>query len=75
MIHIIRCTSDARIVPPALPDKFEDIVHARQDVVHEDDGIEIFVVRVSELVEWVERLVANLCKVFDTMVERSSRPR
>ena len=50
MIHVIRCTRDARIVPPALPDKFKDIVHTGKDVVHEDDGIKVFVVRVSEFV-------------------------
>lgn len=72
MIHVVRSTSYTCIIPPTLPDKLKQVVHAWEDIVHKYDGVKVLVVRVTELVEWVKSLVADLRKVLYTMVEGTS---
>jgi hypothetical protein len=72
MIHIVRSTSYTCIISPTLPDKLKQVVHAWENIVHKYDGVEVLVMRVAKLVEWVKSLVADLCKVLYTMVEGTS---
>lgn len=73
MEHVIRRTSYACVVPPALPDQLQEIVHTGQDVVHEDDRVEVLVLRVPQVVQRHERGVPHLGEVLDTVVERAAR--
>jgi len=69
VVHVVSSASDAGVVDAALVYEFEDVVYAGEDVVHEDDGVEVLAVGVAELVEGDEGGVADLCEVFDTVVE------
>ena len=72
MVHVIRRACDTCIIPPTLPDKLKQIVYAWEDIVHEDDGVKVLVMGVAELVQWVKRLVADLCKILYAVVEGTS---
>lgn len=74
MVHVIGSASDTSVLPSALPDEFKQIVHARQNVVHEDDRIKHLVLVVSQLVEGDHGGISDLCQVFDSVVECSSGP-
>lgn len=73
MEHIIRRTSDARIIPSALPYKLQEVVHAGEDIVHEDDRIKVLVLRVPEVVQRHERSIAHLREILYPVVERTPR--
>jgi len=73
MVHVIRCTCYARIIPSTLPDELKQIVYAWKDVIHEDDGVKVLVVGVTQLVQWIECLVADLCKILYAVVEGTPR--
>lgn len=73
VIHIICGTRNACTIPPALPDQLEDVVNAKQDIVHEDYCIKELIVGVPKFVKRVQRLIPDLSQVFDTVIERSSR--
>jgi len=75
VIHVVSGTRNACIVPPALPDKFKEVVHAREDVIHEDDSVKEFAVRVPKFVKWHECLIPDLREVLDTVVELPPRAR
>lgn len=47
MIHVISGAGDASVIIAALPDKFEEIIDAGENVVHENNGIEILVLCVA----------------------------
>ena len=70
MVHVVGSAGYSRVIYPALPDQLEEIVHTGQDVVHEDDRIEVLVLRVAQLVQRHERGVAHFGEVLDTVVER-----
>jgi hypothetical protein len=72
MIHIIGGASDTSIICPRLPDKFEEVVDARQNVVHEYDGVEIFVFGFTELVERNKNGITDFGEIFDAVVELTS---
>jgi hypothetical protein len=72
--HIVRGTGDTSILSPTLPDQLEQIVDARQDVVHEDDRVEDLLLVLPQLVQRHQRRVSDLCEVLDSMVKRSPRP-
>lgn len=74
MVHVICRASDSRIVPPALPDQLQKVIHAGQDVVHEDDAVEIFSLRVPEFMQGHECCIPHLGEVLDSMIERASCP-
>ena len=50
VVHVVRGAGDARVVEPALVDELEQVVHAGEDVVHEDDAVKVLVLRVAQLV-------------------------
>ena len=70
MIHIIRRTRNPRIIPPTLPNKLQEVVHARQDIVHEYNRVEILVLRVPQLMQRHERRVPHLRQILNPMIER-----
>ena len=72
MKHVIRRTSDPSVLPPALPDQLEHVVHAGQDVVHENHRIKDLALGIPQFMKGHHGRVSNLGQVFDTMVERSS---
>lgn len=72
MEHVICGARNSGIVQTALVDEFEDVVHAGEDVVHEDYGIEILVLGTSQLVEGNKCSIANFSEVLDTVVERTT---
>lgn len=72
MVHIVSSASDTGVVFPRLPDEFEEVVDARENVVHEYDGVEVFVFRFAELVKRNESRVADFGEIFDTVVELAS---
>ena len=69
VVHVVGGASDAGVVDATLVYEFEEVVYAGEDIVHEDDGVEVFAVRVTELVEGDEGGVADLCEVFYAVVE------
>lgn len=75
MVHVVSGTRNTSIVLPALPDKLEEVIHARKDVIHEDDSVKEFAVRVPKFVKWHECLVPDLSEVLDTVVKLSPRAR
>ena len=75
MEHVVCRTGDSSIVLPTLPDQFKQIIHARQDIVHEHDRIEHFILRVSQFMQRDERGVSHFGQILDTMIESASRPR
>ena len=70
--HVIRRTRDPGVLPPALPDQLEHVVHAGQDVVHEDHRIKDLALGIPQFVQGHHGRVPDLGEVFDPMVERSS---
>lgn len=72
MVHVIRGTGNASIVPPTLPDEFEKVVDAGQDIVHENDGIKVFSLCVSKFMQRHKCAVAHLGQVLNTVIERPS---
>lgn len=72
MVHVIRCTSDARILSPTLPDQLEQVVDTGQDIVHEDDRVKDLAVIVTEFVEGQHGGVSDFGEVFDTVVEQTT---
>lgn len=72
VVHIICCARNPGVVQPALINEFEEVVYAGEDVVHEDYGIEILVLRVSLLVKGHKGSIANFSKILDTVVECST---
>lgn len=72
MIHVICCARNSGVVQPALINEFEEVVYTREDVVHEDYGIEILVLGVSLLVKRHKGSIANFSEILDTVVERST---
>ena len=73
--HIICRTSNSSIIPPTLPNQLQQIINARQDIVHEHDRIEHFILRVSQFMQRDERGVSHFGQILDTMIESASRPR
>lgn len=69
VVHVIRGAGDTGVVLAALPDEFEEVVDAGEDVVHEDDAIEVLTLGVAQFVQRDEGGVADFCEVFDTVVE------
>ena len=72
VVHVVRCTGDARVIPPTLPDELQEVVHTWQDVVHEDDRVKVLVLRVAQLMQWHERSVPHLRQVLYSVVERTA---
>lgn len=72
VVHVIRRTGDTRILSPTLPNQLEQVVHARQDIIHENDRVKDFSVIVTKLVEGQHGGVSNFGEVFDTMVEQTA---
>lgn len=72
MVHVIRCTSDTRILSPTLPDQLEQVVDTGQDIVHENDRVKDFAVIVTEFVEGQHGGVSDFGEVFDTVVEQTT---
>lgn len=72
MEHVICGACNSGIVQTALVDEFEDVVHAGEDVVHENYGIEILVLGTSQLMEGNKCSIANFSEVLDTVVERTT---
>lgn len=72
MKHVIRRTRDPGVLPPTLPDQLEHVVHARQDVVHENHRIKDLALGIPQFVQGHHGRVPDLGEVFDPMVERSS---
>jgi hypothetical protein len=70
--HVICGTCNSGIVQTALVDQFEDVVHAGEDVVHENYGIEILVLGTSQLMKGNKCSIANFSEVLDTVVERTT---
>jgi len=70
VIHVICCARNPGVIQTALINEFEEVVHAGEDVVHEDYGIEILVLGVSLLVKGHKGSIANFSKILDTVVER-----
>jgi hypothetical protein len=70
VVHVICRARNPGVIQTALINKFEEIVYAGEDVVHEDYGIEILVLGVSLLVKGHKGSIANFSKIFDTVVER-----
>jgi len=50
VVHVISGAGYAGIVPPALPDEFEKVVHAGENIVHEDDRVEVLPFAIAKLV-------------------------
>ena len=72
VVHVIGCAGDSGVLLPRLPDQFEQVVDAGQDIVHEDNRVEDFVLVVSELVQRDHGGVSDLGEVLDTVVELTS---
>lgn len=72
--HVIRRAGDTGILSSALPDQLEQVVDARQDVVHKDNRVKDLLLVLTKLVERDEGGVSNLSEVLDSVVEVSSRP-
>jgi hypothetical protein len=69
VIHVVRRTGNPGIVQPALVNQLQQVVHTRQDIVHEDDRVEMFSVRISEFVKRYESGVSHFSQILDTMSE------
>jgi len=72
--HVITSTRNPRVLPPTLPDQLQQIIHARQDIVHEHDRIKHDLLVLPQLMQRHQRCVPNLCQVLNPMIERSPRP-
>lgn len=72
MIHIVGGTGNTGIVLPRLPDKFKEIVDAGQDVIHEDNGIEVLVLRIAQFVERNKGRIADLGEILDAVIKLTS---
>ena len=70
VVHVVRGAGDPGVVSPALPDELEEVVHAGENVVHEDDRFKVLVFRVAEVVEGAEGRITYFGKVLDAVVER-----
>lgn len=73
MVHVIRRACYTCVIPPTLPDELKQIVYAWENIIHEYDGIKVLVMGVAQLVQWIERLVTDLCEVLYAVVEGTSR--
>jgi len=73
VVHIICRARNTGVIQTALVNEFEEVVHAGEDVVHKDYGIEILVLGVSLLVKGHKGSIANFSEILDTVVESSTR--
>ena len=73
MEHVVRGTSDACVVLSALPYQLQQVVHAWENIVHEDDRVKVLVLCVPQLVQRHKRCIAHLREVLDAVVERTAR--
>jgi hypothetical protein len=68
--HVICRARNPSVIQTALVNEFKEVVYAGEDVVHEDYGIEIFVLGVSLLVKGHKGSIANFGEILDTVVKR-----
>lgn len=73
MEHVVGRAGDSGVLTATLPDELEQVVDARQNVVHEDDRVKDLLLALAELVKRHKRSVPDLGQVLDSVVERSSR--
>lgn len=73
MEHVVGRAGDSGVLTATLPDELEQVVDARQNVVHEDDRVKDLLLALAELVQRHERSIPDLGQVLDSVVERSSR--
>lgn len=72
MEHIIRRTSNPRIIPPTLPNQLQQIIHTRQNIIHKHNRIKILILCVPQLVQGHKRSVSDFSEIFYPMIERAS---
>lgn len=72
MEDVVGTASNASVLPPTLPDELEQVVHAGQHIVHEDDRVEELSLGVSELLQRRQCSITDLGEVLDAVVERST---
>ena len=73
MIHVIRGTCDTGVLSSGLPNQLENIIDARQDIVHENDSVKVFTLAVSEFVQGHHGGITDFGEVFDTVGVLTSR--
>jgi hypothetical protein len=69
VVHVICGARNAGIIQPALVNDFEEVVNAREYVVHEDYSIEILILGTSQFVEGYECSIANFSEILDAVVK------
>jgi hypothetical protein len=72
MVHVICGAGNAGIVETALEDELEEIIDAWKDIVHEDYGIKVLILSVSQLVEGHKGSVSNFGEILNTVVESAT---
>ena len=70
--HVVGGAGDTGVLPTRLPDELEQVIDARQNVVHEDDGVEDFALGITELVERHKSGVADFGEIFNAVIERAT---
>ena len=73
MVHVVRSTSDPRILFPTLPDQLQHIIHTWQDIIHEHDRIEHLVFVIPQFVQRDHGGVTDFGEILYPMIELTSR--
>ena len=69
MVHVICSAGDTGVIQTALVDELEEVIDAWKDVVHEDYGIKVLVLAVSQFVERHKGGVSNLGEILYAVIE------
>ena len=73
MIHVVGRAGDTSVVQSTLPNQLQQVVHTRQDIVHEHDRVEVLSVGISQFVQGYKGRVSYFRQILDTMVEVAPR--